>query len=35
MIEIGPNLTEAIKAIAFAAGIIGLFWGLAKLFNGD
>jgi hypothetical protein len=35
MIEIGPNLTEAIKAIAWSVGVVGALWTLAKLFNGD
>jgi nitrogen fixation-related uncharacterized protein len=34
MIEIGPNLTEAIKAVAIAIGCIGVawafFWGVTK-----
>lgn len=31
MIEIGPNLTEAIKAIAIAVGFIGVVWAFSKM----
>lgn len=31
MIEIGPNLMEAIKAIAMAVGFIGVILALSKM----
>jgi hypothetical protein len=35
MIEIGPNLMEAIKAVAFVVGIVGALWTISKIFNGE